>query len=112
MHAGVPAVKRHTKATHANSTPATDGRRIVCIGDQEEITPCERSRYGDVAATFQPPQFFSRLGVVTTDVLPSVEHELAGVAAREEIGRRPGWHLFARCAPELVASLCFEGRDE
>ena len=26
---GVPKVKRHTKATQANSTPATDGRRIV-----------------------------------------------------------------------------------
>jgi len=26
---GIPKVKRHTKATQANSTPATDGRRIV-----------------------------------------------------------------------------------
>ena len=26
---GAPKVKRHTKATQANSTPATDGRRIV-----------------------------------------------------------------------------------
>jgi outer membrane protein assembly factor BamB len=32
---GVPAIKRHTKATHANSTPATDGERIVvCLGSE------------------------------------------------------------------------------
>ena len=28
---GVPKVKRHTKASQANSTPATDGRRIVAL---------------------------------------------------------------------------------
>ena len=26
---GVPKIKRHTKASHANSTPATDGKRVV-----------------------------------------------------------------------------------
>jgi outer membrane protein assembly factor BamB len=30
-HEGIPRVKRHTKASHCNSTPATDGRRIVAI---------------------------------------------------------------------------------
>lgn len=35
LHRGVPAIKRHTKATHANSTPATDGERIVvCLGSE------------------------------------------------------------------------------
>jgi outer membrane protein assembly factor BamB len=28
-HRGAPRTKRHTKATHANSTPATDGRRLI-----------------------------------------------------------------------------------
>ena len=28
---GVPKVKRHTKSTQANSTPATDGRRVVAM---------------------------------------------------------------------------------
>lgn len=28
---GVPAVKRHTKATHANSTPVTNGERVVAL---------------------------------------------------------------------------------
>lgn len=28
-HRGVPAVKRHTKSTHANPTPATDGKVLV-----------------------------------------------------------------------------------
>jgi outer membrane protein assembly factor BamB len=32
-HSGIPRVKRHTKATHCNSTPATDGQRIVRSGD-------------------------------------------------------------------------------
>lgn len=28
---GKPPVKRHTKATHANSTPATDGQRVIAL---------------------------------------------------------------------------------
>lgn len=32
---GVPTIKRHLKATHANSTPATDGKHIVaCFGSE------------------------------------------------------------------------------
>jgi outer membrane protein assembly factor BamB len=30
-HSGAPRVKRHTKASQANSTPATDGRRVVAL---------------------------------------------------------------------------------
>jgi outer membrane protein assembly factor BamB len=30
-HVGAPRVKRHTKASQANSTPATDGRRVVAL---------------------------------------------------------------------------------
>ena len=29
VHRGVPRIKRHTKATHANATPATDGTHLV-----------------------------------------------------------------------------------
>jgi outer membrane protein assembly factor BamB len=36
-HEGVPKVARHTKATHCNSTPATDGRRIVAIFGSEGL---------------------------------------------------------------------------
>lgn len=36
-HEGVPKVSRHTKATHCNSTPATDGRRIVAIFGSEGL---------------------------------------------------------------------------
>lgn len=34
---GLPKVQRHTKASHANSTPATDGRRIVAIFGSEGL---------------------------------------------------------------------------
>ena len=35
LHEGVPKVKRHAKATHANSTPATDGRHLaVFLGSE------------------------------------------------------------------------------
>lgn len=35
LYRGVPEIKRHTKATHANSTPATDGKQIVvCLGSE------------------------------------------------------------------------------
>ncbi len=36
-HEAVPRVKRHTKATHCNSTPATDGQRIVAIFGSEGL---------------------------------------------------------------------------
>jgi len=36
-HEGVPRVKRHTKATHNNSTPATDGEKIVAIFGSEGL---------------------------------------------------------------------------
>jgi len=36
-HEGIPRVKRHTKATHCNSTPATDGQRIVAIFGSEGL---------------------------------------------------------------------------
>lgn len=36
-HEGVPRVKRHPKGTHANSTPATDGERIVTIFGSEGL---------------------------------------------------------------------------
>jgi len=34
---GIPRVKRHTKASHCNSTPATDGRRIVTFFGSEGL---------------------------------------------------------------------------
>lgn len=36
-HRAVPKVARHTKATHCNSTPATDGKRIVAIFGSEGL---------------------------------------------------------------------------
>lgn len=36
-HESPPRVKRHTKATHCNSTPATDGNRIVAIFGSEGL---------------------------------------------------------------------------
>jgi outer membrane protein assembly factor BamB len=36
-HEGVPKVKRHIKATHANSSPATDGRYVVAFFGSEGL---------------------------------------------------------------------------
>ncbi len=36
-HEGVPKVKRHTKASHANSTPAVDGSRVVAFFGSEGL---------------------------------------------------------------------------
>jgi outer membrane protein assembly factor BamB len=36
-HEAVPRTARHTKATHCNSTPVTDGRRIVAIFGSEGL---------------------------------------------------------------------------
>jgi len=37
LHEGVPAIRRHTKASHANSTPATDGKRVVVFLGSEGL---------------------------------------------------------------------------
>lgn len=37
LHHGKPAIKRHTKASHANSTPATDGKRVVAFLGSEGL---------------------------------------------------------------------------
>jgi outer membrane protein assembly factor BamB len=34
---GMPRIKRHPKSSHANSTPATDGRRLVCLMGAEGL---------------------------------------------------------------------------
>lgn len=36
-HQGVPKIKRHTKATHANSTPATNGEYVVAMFGSEGL---------------------------------------------------------------------------
>ena len=36
-HKGIPKVKRHPKATHANSTPVTDGRHVVAFFGSEGL---------------------------------------------------------------------------
>jgi len=36
-HEGVPRVKRHTKASHANCTPATDGKHVVAFFGSEGL---------------------------------------------------------------------------
>lgn len=36
-HRGVPKVKRHQKATHANSTPVTDGKHVVALFGSEGL---------------------------------------------------------------------------
>ncbi len=36
-HEAIPTVKRHTKASHCNSTPATNGNRIVAIFGSEGL---------------------------------------------------------------------------
>ena len=45
-HEGVPKIKRHPKSTHANSTPATDGRRPTADG----LSPSS-ARRGSTATT-------------------------------------------------------------
>jgi outer membrane protein assembly factor BamB len=36
-HKGIPKVKRHTKSTHANSTPSTDGKHVVAFFGSEGL---------------------------------------------------------------------------
>jgi outer membrane protein assembly factor BamB len=58
-HAGVPRTQRHTKSTHANSTPATDGRHLVAFFGSEglhafdlEGNPLWRKDFGVLSSGF------------------------------------------------------------
>lgn len=42
LYKGVPKVKRHPKSTHANSTPVTDGERIVAFFGSEGLYCLDR----------------------------------------------------------------------
>ncbi|MCZ6683042.1 MAG: PQQ-binding-like beta-propeller repeat protein [Planctomycetota bacterium] len=42
-HTGVPKAKRHIKSSHANSTPATDGRHVVAFFGSEGLYCYDRS---------------------------------------------------------------------
>lgn len=37
LHTGPPTIRRHIKSTHANSTPVTDGRRVVAFFGSEGL---------------------------------------------------------------------------
>lgn len=43
LHRGTPATKRHIKATHANSTPTTDGEHIVVFLGSEGLHCLDRN---------------------------------------------------------------------
>jgi outer membrane protein assembly factor BamB len=47
-HKSIPRVKRHTKASHASSTPATDGRFVVAIFGSEGLF-CFNAKDGKLA---------------------------------------------------------------
>lgn len=42
-HEGVPKVKRHPKSSHANCTPATDGKHVVCFFGAEGLYCYDRN---------------------------------------------------------------------
>jgi outer membrane protein assembly factor BamB len=49
---GIPKVKRHTKATQANSTPATDGKRLVVLFGAEGLFTISKTanKFGSLRA--------------------------------------------------------------
>ena len=53
LHRGVPAINRHTKASHANCTPATDGKHVVAFFGSEGLLLL---RHGGQAAVEEGPR--------------------------------------------------------
>ena len=54
---GVPKVKRHTKSTHANSTLATDGTRLIAMLGSEGLLRVRHERQGTVDEGFRRARF-------------------------------------------------------
>ena len=86
FHVGVPTIKRHTKASHANATPATDGRHVVVNLGSEGLyclDLCGRLRWkrdlGELDAGYyrspaaqwgfgSSPIIYQRMAIVQADV--------------------------------------------
>src|SRR5205823_5363338 len=105
VHKGVPKVKRHPKATHANSTCATDGKHIVaCFGSEglycydaagkqlwkQELGLLESAWFYD--ADYQwgfgsSPIIYKNLAIVQSDAVlrpgPDLRHERLQFAAAD-----------------------------
>lgn len=120
VHEGEPAVRRHTKATHANATPATDGERIaVFLGSQGlhvfgmDGTPLWKKDFGTLDAGFymmpamqwgfgNSPVFHDGKLVVLADVQKGGFLALFDAADGKELWRVPRTDVPTWSAPTVV----------
>ena len=72
-HEGVPKTKRHIKSTHANSTPATDGKHIVAFFGSEGLYCYDTGR----EARLEAGPRGARFGLVLRPGLSMGDGELA-----------------------------------
>jgi outer membrane protein assembly factor BamB len=103
----VPQIKRHTKATHANSTPATDGKHVVVLlgseglycydrrGNllwQKDLGVLDSGYYAAPAAQWgfgSSPIIFKNMVIVQCDVQQNSFLAAFGVSSGQELWRTP-----------------------
>jgi outer membrane protein assembly factor BamB len=113
-HEGIPEVKRHPKATHANSTPATDGEHLVVFFGSEGLfcydmdgKPLWKKDFGVLESSFfmvpaaqwgfaSSPVIHKGVVVVQVDVLKDSFLAALDIKTGKEIWRTaredvPGW---------------------
>jgi len=125
-HKGIPAVKRHPKSTHSNSTPATDGNYVVAFFGSEGLycydfdgnLKWEKS-FGLLKSVFfsmekaewefaSSPVIYNGIVVIQCDVLENSFLAAYEISTGRELWKvdrdeYPGW-----CTPNIYS---FDGRD-
>jgi outer membrane protein assembly factor BamB len=122
VHEGVPQIKRHTKSTHANSTPATDGIHVVVFLGSEGLYCYDRcgnllwkrdlgvldSGYYEVPAAQwgfgSSPIIYNSMVIVQCDV-----QQNSFVAAFDVSNGQELWHTAREDVPTWSTPTIFKG---
>ncbi len=122
-HKGVPRVKRHPKASHANSTPATDGKHVVAFFGSEGLycydmdgNPLWKKDFGVLDAAFfmvptaqwgfaSSPVIYDGVVVVQCDVLENSFLATLDIETGEEIWRTPREDVPTWSTPTVYAGV-------
>ncbi|MBU4255333.1 MAG: PQQ-binding-like beta-propeller repeat protein [Acidobacteria bacterium] len=123
-HKGIPEVKRHPKATHANSTPATDGKHLVAFFGSEGLfcydmdgTLLWKKDFGVLESSFfmvhdaqwgfaSSPVIFDGRVIVQVDVLKNSFLASFDVATGKEI-----WKTSREDYPTWGTPTVYAGKD-
>ena len=118
-HRGIPRIKRHPKSTHANSTPATDGKYVVAFFGSEGLYCYDmegnlvwKKDFGILNATFyrapdaqwgfaSSPIIHEGVVIIQSDVLEGSFLGAYDITSGKELWRTPRTDVPTWCTPSI-----------